>query len=454
MVAYFRFKLLRYLIILILSGAFFACPAEAYSNIEIDKLSQQIIDDEIEMDKLITKTHLENRISDASDLRRQCLWPALNAAATESGLIDATQLFFSHSRYRRQVQLNGTVKKISRPVSGGANAAQLYPQIIGQEVCAGGDAFEIGVDLFHRMKAIKHNLDPENSLRRIKQIIIRIDEHLDRFSTLAKNFENEDQRLLYAEYKVLQDVRDALLSEYARVYVQARKDFAWQNSMNTLDLMRNVIGAIGNQINVQAGYTGNNHLNGLGCILSEVAAAGITTQPVFSLMSAKTNEILARRKVKRFLPTANKEWRSSVHSDLVALKNTASAPTFASRDIQLDKEIFETQLMDSQQALAEREGLFFDQTLKWQIYRNCLYGPTKITVETIGIINGYDSHLNATRKNQLSAAGNLTYTIGQGYNLIQLGKRFAELEKKYNREKERTKQQHKFCKRALALWIN
>ncbi len=382
MVAYFRLNLLLYLIILVLTGAFPASAIELYSNAEIDKTSQQIIDDEIEMDKLITRMHLENHLSDASNLRRQFLWPALNSAATEAGLIDATQLFFSHSRYKSQVQLNGTVKKISRPVSGGANAAQLYPQIIGQEVNAGGDAFEIGLDIFRRLKAIKHNLDPKRSLRRIKQTISRIDENLNRFSTLAKKSEPEDQRLFDAEHKILQDVRNGLLSEYGQVYIQARKDFAWQNSMNTLDLMRNVLGAIGNQMNVQAGYTGNNHLNGLGCILSEVAAVGITTQPVLSLMAAKTNEIFARRTVRQFLPVTSQDWRKSVHSDLNTLTNIASTSAFTFRNNQVNKEIFEAQLMDSQQELREREDLFFDQTVKWQLYRNCLYGPTKITVET------------------------------------------------------------------------
>ena len=79
--------------------------------------------------------------------------------------------FSPHSNYINQQELtktqNGFVIQTSgreNKVSGKANAGQLYPQIIGQEVDAAGDAFELTSNAIVRLRCIKKRLDPARSL--------------------------------------------------------------------------------------------------------------------------------------------------------------------------------------------------------------------------------------------------------------------------------------------------
>jgi len=186
----------------------------AFNN--IDNISQQIIDKEVELDKLITNTHLKNEIITINKIRRQFLGAMINSVGTEAGLIDATQLFFSHTRFKND------------KVSGGANAGQLYPQIIGQEINAASNLFELTNNVLYRLKAAKNHLDPKHSLQHVKQLINSIDAGLSRRSVLVNNLseQNEMWASLSAEGKVLQDLRNALLSEYQRIYIRTRKEFA------------------------------------------------------------------------------------------------------------------------------------------------------------------------------------------------------------------------------------
>jgi len=222
--------------------------------------------------------------------------------------------------------------------------------------------------------------------------------------------------------------------------------------MEILGLTRNVVGAVGNQISVTAGYSNNNHLNGLGNLLSEISAVGITTLPSFSLLAAKINERLAHQAISRYLPRADPQWRLDIGADIVNLKNSADS----NKDNLIAKRLkilsIEEQLIYPQQELAEREVLGSRRIIKQQLFRNSLYGPTKMANDLLGIIVGYDGHLDSLRMNQLSAAGNLTYTIGQGFNFCKLWQEQIGAEKQnYDQNKQRKIEQQMLQTRLALL---
>ena len=191
------------------------------------------------------------------------------------------------------------------------------------------------------------------------------------------------------ESAVMKDVRNSQLIEFKRVYVNARREFAWQNTMDGLGLVRNVVGAIGNQLSVPAGYRGNNHLNGIGNLLSEIAADIITTHPWISLAVSKLNARLAENQIKRELPNSptielvQQSLSDHLHR-LNELKNSSNNLTVlnAQRD-----------LLSCQLDLAAREGADIKNRIKLQLLRNSVYGPTKAANSLLGIIDGYDADL-------------------------------------------------------------
>lgn len=423
---YFKSRLLTFLcsVIAVLSLSSSVCAAE-YSD-RIEEISRQILNDEISLDKLTTNTHLRNEIFTINKTRRQFLWGIINSGATGAGLIDGTQLFFSTDHY----------------VSGGRNAGQLYPQILGQEINAGGNCFELFNHL--RIRLWAHKYGPDHSLHEASLLINRIDKNLAYRQSLLHTLPDSDpiNSSLDAESKVLQDLRDILLTEYRRVYLKTRKTYTWANCMELTDLTRNIVGAVGNQISVKAGYTHNLHLNGNGNILSEISAIGITTRPIISLLATTATEYFAKNKLNKYLPGSSAGTTDHLEEDIKTLNSlTSKVPKLSlnNRSVFARARILniESDLVPQQQLLAKRETTEFTKRIKLQMARNLTYGPTKMANSTLGIIAGYDPHLNIYDRNRLMGTGSLIYTTGQAFNFSELWREYLLNERQNYKQKER-----------------
>jgi hypothetical protein len=294
----------------------------------------------------------------------------------------------------------------------------LYPQIVGQEINAAGNFFELGNNALVRYRCRKDKVDPKQAVIRAKLLLSRIDVGLQERSASISESTDIERAAYEAEGSVLFDLRNILVNEFRKVYVNARKEFAWQNTFEIIDLTRNTVGAIGNQLSVRAGYTGNSHLNGIGNLLSAIAAAGITVSPSLSAMISNANKDLAEKRLNKEFPDAGNSGNLEV--DLRRLKeveDSASESGMRGRALAVSEC---AQLVTSGQLLRQRNEEASKKRIELQFIRSTGYGPTKLANSVLGMVDGFNRHLDPTLKNRLAAAGNLTYTTGQGINFIEL----------------------------------
>jgi hypothetical protein len=233
----------------------------------------------------------------------------------------------------------------------------------------------------------------------------------------------------------------ALLAEFARHYVRSRGEFVWQNTLDGVDLSRNAVGAAGNQISVHAAYTRNAPLNGVGNILSLLAAVGITTRPYIAWAVRHADMHLARNALTRELPECTTVEETTILAklemderhlrDVVGARLNEQAPTPRFSVLTVEGSILTSQ----EQSLDKFEGdgkagREFDDMV-----RSTAYGPTKLANTILGITTGYHKPVDTVWNNRRNGAGNLTYTCGQGYNFLELWRERIQDERHHTRLK-------------------
>lgn len=366
-------------------------------------LKRETISNLLSVAKLCLEFQQACQLSDIKKRRRQFTYAAFNSAATSGGLVAAIGIFGSQSVYETGPNLKidekgkATIEIKGQPnhIAGGANAAQLYPQVIAQEVNGVGNAFELSVNLLKRIKASREKRDPKSALGAVQSKFAEIDKSIAGLRAIA----------LTDDANMLECVERELKEKFRRTYITARKEFAFQNSLEMLDFARNSIGATGNQISVGAGYANNNRLNGLGAALSLGAAGLIIARPWLSQGVSKVNECLARRRVAKVLGSEGPT------QEAAALRNASASDEVIG---QLQSLIEEEKVADK---IAEEQS---SKRAHLELGRNTGYAPTKIVNSTLGVVANYSHGLDATERNRLGTAGAITYTAGQSMNFLEL----------------------------------
>jgi hypothetical protein len=414
--------------------------------VQIESLSNQIVKDEIELHRLVIEFSGKNRVENIAKKRRQYLWDGGNSAATEAGLLDAVHVFFAHAKYRTglvafqkpsmpPVFLLG---RVSKEVPGSQNAGQFYPQIIGQEFNAGGNLYELCSNVGFRLHRRHQSITPSQAIIKARDLLGKIDQNiLERQALLNSAGVFSIDYIHTSEYasetEALHIVRNSLLNEFSAAYVLRLREFFAMNTVEVVDLIRNTVGAIGNQMSVRAGYTGNHHLNGLGNVLEVISAMTITIKPFFLRKVMDLEEKRARKELSKTLGDVD-----SFSGDLRRLQgyqnNHFENAAFARRHNAIDREIqiLSMSRLEEDASLSRQE-----RRLRTETGRDVFTGPTKAVSSTLSVIGQYDSHTikNATQRSQLAAAGNTTYSVGQAYNFEVLTRAYLTDEARYQRRK-------------------
>jgi hypothetical protein len=388
--------------------------------LQIESLSNQILKDEIELHRLTIDCGVKNIVENIAKKRRQYIWDGGNSAATEAGLIDADHVFFGHSKYRTglvayQKSTFFLLGRVSKEVPGSQNAGQFYPQIIGQEFNAAGNVYELASNACLRLHRHHQQITPSQALLRARTLLDQIDRNISSRKTLLDSDGGLQTASDYAsESEALQVLRNSLVKEFGSTYVLRLREFLGLNTVEIVDLFRNTIGAIGNQLSVRAGYTGNHHLNGLGNVLADVSAVTITIKPFVLRKVLAFEEKRARNELARKLGDVD-----DFSGDLERLQQYRSShfekASFARRQNAIDHEI---QILTKSRDDEHKNETRQNKIVRTETGRDVFTGPSKMVSSTLSVVAQYDSHINknATERNRLAAAGNTTYTVGQAYN--------------------------------------
>jgi hypothetical protein len=423
----------------------FASPsAIAQASEDLDALAKEIIARQLQLAHDINLLQREN-MHPEKRARRIFIYNFGNSVATDGGLIGATGLFWSHAHNVNSTFLAPIVSnhrhifligKKGRPnqISPGAVEAELNPQIVGQAFGAG-----FGIEVFATaLNAAKEHHARKLRDKQVAELKIQLDDLLAHRQTLSEGISPSKAHVFDLQQRFFRAESEALISIYQRSQAESASHAAYQLVSSSTSFSRNMIGGIGNIINLYATNAHKRAINADGNLLSVIAASQIVLSPLVSNGAALMVKRDSNYPIKH--PIVNIVQINSLAGQLTGESFGAMNKT-------------QLQLYKTLEDIAARQAGFCNEQeqrnrnlVSHEFARSEDLGSTKLTEETMGLIVSARKPRGATNDNRVNAWGNTVYTSGQSVNLAALVKRRLDEEIRLNRLKKQGKDPASFVK--------
>ena len=408
-------------------GIFCAC-VQGQAEVEqqasaADKLPNEILKREIQIQELNQQLNLHAANPSFARARRTWLWDYANALPTEAGLIGAVVVFHGHSSDKisqtvRQRNDNGLItlepklNDLHNHVPDSKVANTIVPQIAGQVIGAAGSFFELSTDYNQKRRLRRLSLNYAAASSRVKILNEEISDLIDKYS-LQKTADTDAHSL---ELAILKDIRAESVAQFKNLESQSLCNSIGRVIEDEASLGRNVVGAIGNSINIAGIMRNSKRQNGCGSILNLVAAGMVTMRPIISNAGAA---VARRISFRRTGDIRVEEPSQMLQTNVERLSRTANMSADASLETRIRIYKKEVDLIATNYSFTQDETRRMKQ-LAVRRYRESIYGPTKVSQSIGGVVIGYRDLNNATRDNRLATADNVTYCSGQVFNILEL----------------------------------
>ena len=473
---------------------FKSSPANASDQVE--SLTRQILQRQLEFQKLNTQFRIETALVSRWRQRRVFLYGETSAACTETSLIASIsareQLLRSLKAARGSpkvsnfpvetddspdsndmVNTTSTAPKTSGRVHGRLAAANEL-QMAGQSVGATGDLFELGLNFAHYCQIRHRNYTPARYRQRVHAVAAELDSLIQRRQQeIAKRNQQESasrveldsptQRLdqtavqqspdrdgLEAcEGKMLSDLRDLSMVDYLEYHAATERFWVLQNTAFLLDFAKNSVGITGNIVSLYGSHRRIPTFAGTSGVCSAVTGALVMLQPVVGRVTGNISGSAARRLVSKELVNVNVRTTDVFESDrkrLIALQERASragvTPPGLAQRMPLYAE--QAKLMQDMNGYIKNERKRAHNTLVENVTFASLVGPPRIANGITGIVGGYRYYGDSNARERMYLAGNISYACGTGLNMLETARvqaseelRQYRLGKKHMRTKQR-----------------
>ncbi|MBX9695354.1 MAG: hypothetical protein K2Z81_23415 [Cyanobacteria bacterium] len=203
----------------------------------IDELTRKILLKQIEMERF--------NLHYTQEVAKQGRWKGWRYAAfneANSGLGVAGGCITAYERGRNLHHPQGVVRRVQEQ----ANLLPMYGSIIS----ATGAGLEMSINQWHDFEARRKGYAPKAAHERIKGFKADIDIMMAQREALIKDEENDPAlacrvKIDRAEGKVINDLVNQSILEFARFQIRARRLLAFQQSQYLFDICKNVFNAIG-----------------------------------------------------------------------------------------------------------------------------------------------------------------------------------------------------------------
>lgn len=385
--------------------------APSLASQHLDNLTTRIVDKELELLRLNTYFRIES--TDRGRLKpwRVFLWNLGGAGVSNAGIITVAA-----ERWRTW----------QRPSTASRNVLKAGPMLlmIGHSILVGGLLVEATLDTIKDYRVRKKGFDAKKSRLRalaLKDEIDRLIRERDDLIERSSDLSDRDRGLAAQEGKVLQDVRDLALSEYAQFYARAvgrrwSRDASYINGLAAATT-GGYIGALGGLIAVAARRPSVAGPAGIGFILS---GSHIAAAPVVGRAASKLGAKFARRRIGKdlgALPSTSAESFDAHREDLrrTAGFDPASSPGLAARLAVYDSQdsIFAAQ--GTMNAAERKKG---DRAFKERLFWNSAIGGTKIAWGTLLSYAGFRYYNYPRRFSKSIAQGSTCFVVGTGFFVL------------------------------------
>jgi hypothetical protein len=463
-------------------------PSAPETNDPVELLTNQILQRQLELQKLNTQFRIETALVSRWRQRRVFLYAETGAVTTGTSLISMIsarqQLLRSLKAARGFPKVpndpvetddtpdsnNITTATKSAPRTGGRvhgrMAAANELQLAGTTVTATGDLIELGLNFVHYCQIRHRNFAPGQYRQRVHKIALELDSLiLQRQKAIAQRNQREhsshaepdasaqlnNQQAQFAiqqnperdgleacEGKMLSDLRDLAMVDYLEYHAATERFWVLQNTAFLLDFAKQSVTISGNIVSAYGNHWRRPRFTGTVGVTSVVAGAMVMLQPVVGRVSGNLSGSAARRLVSKELVNVNARTSDVFEADrkrLVTLQERASSAGIASSGLTQRMPLYAEQ----EKLMREMNGYFKNErkrahgTLVENVTFASIVGPTRISNGMTGVIGGYRYFNDPAGRERMFLGSNIGYMFGTGLNILETARVQANEELRQHR---------------------
>ena len=275
---------------------------------QLQSLTQQILAEEIALQRLNVHYRLETAVPSKLRPWRQLAYAEANSNLTLSGLLPQMVERFGAMSKPGEVE-SVTVKNHKDIITLKRGTAKRIPgsdsidnnvlRMIGSGISGSGDIFELCLNGVKDLRLIRHGFDPKSY--RLKVAAIR--EHLDKLiaqrqaaaEQIRQTVSAQDAELMDGEGKVLKDIRDLCMLDYIDFYADARRVRYLEDAAYLWDLGGCVTSVASNIVAIEGVHLKRTRWSGGANVLTIIAGVFTLLTPVFGRVSGNFAGIVARK---------------------------------------------------------------------------------------------------------------------------------------------------------------
>ncbi|CAN5452523.1 hypothetical protein BH11CYA1_BH11CYA1_31770 [soil metagenome] len=398
-------------------------PAKAAVD-EIEEINRQILMREVELERFSINFRKYNNVQGRWRGWRYFLFQESNSGLVAAGL---TKQIVDRERVIRNANVFSvsSAGKVSYEPNATSRVSQekgLVLQGLGQTIGAMGSGLELGINYYHGHQAHKRGYGSKESIAKVLGIrndLSDLFSKRDRAISVA-NLSADELAIAAAEERVLRDITDMGVQEYADYHVAAKRFRGFQDSLYIFDIAKNTTGAVGNLVNLVQTHERRPHLSGGAGVLTTISGAFIMTTPLLAQgvgkLVARSHKRALRPVVAGILPhtVEDLEQHRRELSDLVKnLRPEFGQASCSSKSVALLAAYdLEASQRRKQFALSTREIRAGTRSATENVRAGLLVGSTKVALGTTNMIGGWHYPHAAHKSNSVIEGGTIAYAAG------------------------------------------
>lgn len=398
---------------------------------QINELTDQIVMQEIELQKLNTLFRIESVHQPKLRPWRQFLYSETNSNLTEAGLIGRMALSYPYM-----------TENSGRPNQSAVQRCAAV-SMVGQFFAATGESFELLTNLRNGLKAQEKGLDAKTYRKKVAAKTEELDILIDKRDQLINSarLNETDLKIVDAETLLLKDVRDLALVQYGQYHSSAKKLRFFQNAAYLISISRNLVGATSNMLNIEASRRGDTNISGHASLLNLIAGALVVATPVFGRVSGNLAGLVDRRIVSKDYAHAQARETATFVRDRLrfteALDGLQASTALVQEQVKRSR-IYSRQeaLLVAQEANIKRARKQGKSTAIENVVTGTVVGSSRMAAGILGMIGAWKYSDAPWMSSRYTAAAATAYGAGTAFNSLETARvRFQE--EMRNRQYER-----------------
>jgi hypothetical protein len=376
------------------------------SHVEIDRLTREILLEEIELERFNIHYRLNVAKQSVHKPFRYFLTQESNNVLTGTGLIIGVSARTPHFR---------TPEKLNNQALEKANEVQL----VGQLTSVVGSSSEFLINGYHELQAHKHGYGPKASRAFVLKKRHNIEALMQQRDALVESEKTTPARLNhyqvdFLEGQILSSMKDISLDEFVRFHSSQRGYLAFQQTLYSLDITRNLLGAVGSSLAYESNHTHNRKFNYSSGVVGIVSGSIGTALPVVSRVVGhvvKEHQKKYVREVNAGVQPDEPELARRIEKmqESCRAQITDPADRAINRYAMYKNENTGLALQMERATVAERKARL---AATENITTGAYTGATKISNSIMYTISGRDFPKNARVSNILISSGNIAFLSG------------------------------------------